>query len=92
MIKYLADCLHGQEGQRERETEGKRRREWEIGVGGVGGYPNGLCGSWGAGNEDGILASSLQSTTNLHGLSAQQTAGHTQTQTHTPFIKEYTVD
>lgn len=74
------------------ERERERQRERGGGSGRWGGYPNGLCGSWGAGNEDGMLASSLQSTTNLHGLSAQQTAGHTQTQTHTPFIKEYRLE
>lgn len=42
-----------------------------------GGYPNGLCGSWEAGNEDDMLASSLQRTTALHGLSAQLPAGRT---------------
>lgn len=64
--------------ERDREKEEEGEGDWGVG----GGYTNGLCGSWGAGNEDGMLASSLQSTTNLHGLSAQQTAGHTQTHTH----------
>lgn len=67
VIKYLADCLQGQEGGR--EGGGERERG--------GDYPNGLCGSWGAGNEDGMLASSLQSTTTLRGLSTQRTAGCT---------------
>lgn len=48
------------------------------------GYPNGLCGSWGAGNEDDMLASSLRRKTTRHGLSAQLTAGHAHRNTTLP--------
>lgn len=65
------------------QRESKRERD------GVGVYQNGLCGSWGAGNEDGPLASLLQSTTTLHGLSAQLTAGCTHTQNSQSLIKIY---
>lgn len=51
-----------------------------------GGYPNGLRSGWGAGNEDGMLASSLQSTTTLHGLSAQP---NTYTTRYLTTIKTY---